>query len=76
MKILTTCFVCGELTEEGYKVPTVNGKVVGMDYPRDSVSWQDHGLFRPVCKTCHDKHKKQAPPRGPLGVALIDGAGI
>lgn len=76
---LTDCSLCGEATAHRWGIPTCNGDVVSNDFPDDL--WQGSV---PVCQRCYERHARGEIKtfdhyyvrRGPMGVCLIDGAGI
>lgn len=76
------CGLCGEWTEFRYGVSTYNGDIVSNDFP-DTMRREGGGSVA-VCERCFERHAAGLIPTydhyyvrpGPMGVCLVDGAGI
>lgn len=76
------CAICGEPDEFRWGVPTFNGDIVSNAFPEEM--WASGGGGVSVCRECYEKHERGEIPvadrlyleRPPMGVHLVDGAGI
>lgn len=77
----TDCAMCGEPTEFRWGIPIYNGDPVSNDFVPPE-EWRAGGVS--VCEECHRRHEDGRmrtydalyERRGPMGVALVNGAGI